>query len=101
MQVPKPSSSLHHVVMDLDTWTTFRAINESRRAVRDFDDTPLADGDVRAVVAEALLAPSSGNLQPYRIHWVRDPATKAALARACNGQRAAASAPTLLVIEAS
>jgi nitroreductase len=82
-------------------WTAFQAVNERRRAIRDFAPAPVSDDDVRAVLAEALLAPSSGNLQPYQIHWVRDPRTRAAVAAACNGQRAAASAPTLLVVVAS
>ncbi|RMR60267.1 Nadph nitroreductase protein [Pseudomonas syringae pv. actinidiae] len=46
-------------------------------------------------------APSSGNMQPYQLHWVRDPGLKANLAVACNGQKAAASAAELIVIVAS
>lgn len=56
---------------------------------------------MRDILAESARAPSSGNLQPYRFHWVRDPQLKARLAAACNGQRAAASASTLIVIAAS
>jgi nitroreductase len=82
-------------------WEAFCAINARRRAIRDFDGTPLSDGEVCDVLEQAMLAPSSGNLQPYRVHWIRDLATKAAVAAACDGQRAAASAPVLLVVAAS
>jgi nitroreductase len=82
-------------------WETFCAINARRRAIRDFDDLPVSDDEVCEVLEQALLAPSSGNLQPYQLHWIRDSATKAAIAAACEGQRAAASAPVLLVVAAS
>ena len=82
-------------------WTTFCSVNARRRAIRDFDGTPVSDDDVRAILEQTLLAPSSNNLQPYHLHWVRDPVKKATLAAACGGQRAAASAATLLVVAAS
>lgn len=81
-----------------DDWSVFRAINERRRAIREFDGRELEEDDVRAILGEALLAPSSGNLQGYTLHWVRDPHKKAALAAACNGQRAAATASALVVM---
>lgn len=83
------------------TWTAFRAINAHRRAVRDFDGSPLDDQDIRAVLAEAQLAPSSNNLQPYRLHWIKDPKLRGAVAAACHNQRAAGSASALIVLVAS
>jgi len=56
---------------------------------------------MRALFSEAILAPSSGNLQPFQMHWLRDPTLKAAVASACNGQRAAVSSSTLVVVAAS
>ena len=82
-------------------WANFQAANRFRRAIRHFDATPVAEGDVQALLAEAAFAPSSGNLQPYQLHWVRDPALKAGMALACHGQKAAASAPELVVVVAS
>ncbi len=82
-------------------WTAFCAVNASRRAIRDFDGTAVADEDVREILEQALLAPSSANLQPYEVHWIRDPATKRKVVAACRGQRAAASASVLLVVAAS
>lgn len=81
-------------------WNAFRAINDNRRAIRDFADAPLADATVREVLEQALLAPSSGNSHPYELHWLRAPQTKAAVAAACEGQRAAMSAATLIVVVA-
>lgn len=83
------------------TWTAFRVINAYRRAVRDFDGSPVADEDIRAVLAEGQLAPSSNNLQPYQFHWIKDPALKREIAAACHNQRAAGSASTLIVLVAS
>ena len=82
-------------------WVAFQDINRRRRAVRDFDGTPIPDEQVRSLLSEAMKAPSSGNLQPYRLHWVRDPGVKTKVAIACNGQQAATSAPTLVVVAAS
>jgi nitroreductase len=82
-------------------WGAFQELNRRRRAIRDFDGTAIPDEHVREVLSEAARSPSSGNLQPYRFHWIRDPALKASVAGICNGQRAAASAPTLIVVTAS
>ncbi|WP_028534475.1 nitroreductase family protein [Paludibacterium yongneupense] len=82
-------------------WDAFQSASRFRRAIRKFDPAPIPEADLRAVLAEAALAPSSGNLQPYELHWVRDPALKAAIAQACNGQNAAASAQDLIIVVAS
>jgi nitroreductase len=83
-----------------ERWRTFQRINRDRRAIRDFDGSSIADDEVEALIGEALLAPSSGNSQPYIIHWLRDPAIMDAGAAACRNQRAARSASTLLVFVA-
>src|SRR4030095_9034226 len=87
IQVAKSSDCLHYAHVrpsaisarqpgaDRD-WETFCAINARRRAIRDFDDAPVSDDEVCDVLEQALLAPSSGNLQPYHLHWIRDSATK-------------------------
>lgn len=83
-----------------EDWLRFCNINERRRAVRDFDGAPLDDADVRALLEAATLAPSSGNLQPYELHWVRSPELRRRVAEACESQRAALSASTLVVVAA-
>jgi nitroreductase len=118
MQVDNPSKSLHYCSVETihgcgafdhqanegiasrtsdERWSIFQRVNRNRRAVRDFDGSTIPDEDVEAVLSETLLAPSSGNTQPYVIHWLRSPAMKAAAASACRNQRAARSASTLLV----
>jgi nitroreductase len=82
-------------------WEQFQAINARRRSVRDFDGRPIDEAALAEVIAEGLKAPSSGNLQPYAIHWIRDPALRQRVAAACEGQRAARSASALLVVVAS
>src|ERR1043165_6824001 len=100
MQVAEYSNCLHSITMADEWWTAFCALNAHRRAIRDFEATPVPDEDVRAILEQALLAPSSGNLQPYQIHWVRDPKKRRLVAAACHRQRAAMSAPVLLVFTA-
>ena len=84
----------------MQAWAGFRAANRFRRAVRGFDATPIPESDVAGMLEEATLAPSSGNTQPYKFHWVKEPSLKDRVAQACNGQKAARSAPELIVIEA-
>ncbi|MFJ4142650.1 nitroreductase family protein [Pseudomonas sp. NPDC089734] len=83
------------------SWEHFQSANRFRRAIRKFNSTPLAEDDVKALLAEATCAPSSGNMQPYELHWVREPSLKARMATACNGQKAAASAAEFIVFVAS
>ncbi|MFT3711147.1 MAG: nitroreductase family protein [Archangium sp.] len=82
-------------------WKSFLAVNARRRSIRDFDGRPIDEAALREVLAEGLKAPSSGNLQPYTIHWVRNPQLKTRVADACEGQRAARSASALLVLVSS
>lgn len=82
----------------MEHWEHFKTINRNRRAIRDFNEEQIPDKDLKDILAEAFLAPSSGNIQPYEIHWIKDPVLKAKVAKACNGQRAATTASTLLVI---
>ncbi len=84
----------------MDLWKAFCEVNSRRRAVRQFTGEALDDGAVREVLREAMLAPSSGNLQPYRLVRVKAGPLKDRLARACNGQQAARTASELIVVAA-
>lgn len=84
-----------------DDWQVFKDINERRRAVRDFDGRPVELAALQEIIAEAVNAPSSGNIQPYRIHVVHEPKLKAAVAEACNAQRAAKTSSALIVVATS
>ncbi|MEN1832799.1 nitroreductase family protein [Pseudomonas lijiangensis] len=83
------------------SWSGFQAANRFRRAIRKFNTTPIAEDDIHALLAESTYAPSSGNMQPYEFHWIREPSLKALIATACNGQKAAASAADFIVLVAS
>ncbi|WP_369916111.1 nitroreductase family protein [Xanthomonas sp. NCPPB 3005] len=82
-------------------WVEFQATNRFRRAIRDFDSKTIPEEDVRALLGEAVFAPSSGNLQPYQFHWIRSAQARSDVAAACNGQKAASSAADLIVVVAS
>jgi nitroreductase len=87
--------------MTQNNWATFQSINRHRRAIRKFNATPIHEEDIRELLAEAMLAPSSGNLQPYQLHWIRNANLKAEIAKACHGQQAASTAAEIIVISAS
>jgi nitroreductase len=93
--------TIMHTQDHLPSWDGFRAANRFRRAIRDFGSTPIKESDIVALLDEARYAPSSGNLQPYAFHWIRDADMKKHVAAACNGQKAAASASELIVLVAS
>jgi nitroreductase len=82
-------------------WVAFQALNRHRRAIRKFNTKPISEKDIRELLAEAMLAPSSGNLQPYQLHWIRSATLKADIAKACHGQQAASTAAEIIVISAS
>lgn len=82
-------------------WAQFQTMNRQRRAIRDFDGAQISDDDIAAILAEAVLAPSSGNLQPYQLHWISDAEKKEKIAEACNSQKAAKTASTLIVVAAN
>lgn len=87
--------------MENTIWEAFKKINKSRRSIRDFDNLPIPDEDIKEILMEAGLAPSSGNSLPYQFHWIKTPALKDKIALACNSQRGASTASTLLVLVAS
>ena len=76
----------------------FRLALEARRSIRVFDGEPLPEDLMRGCLRDATLAPTSSNLQPYELVWVRDPDVKAQLAEACMRQSAATTAGELVVV---
>ncbi|MEI7209407.1 nitroreductase family protein [Pectobacterium carotovorum] len=82
-------------------WADFQTANRERRAIREFDSTSVSDDLIKALLTEATFAPSSGNLQPYQFHWVKNAELKSQVALACNGQKAARSAAALIIVVAS
>jgi len=70
----------------------------SWRAIRMFDGEPLPEDVMRDCLRDALLAPSSSNLQPFELYWVRDSSQHARLVDGCLGQPAARTAGDLVVV---
>lgn len=51
---------------------SFRDVVFGRRSVREFNDLPVGDEDIRRAVNIALQAPSVCNRQPVRVHQIED-----------------------------
>jgi len=68
-----------------------------RRAIRAFEpvEIPVLTRDL--LLQSARQAPSSFNLQPYRLYWVESPAQREAVAKLCLRQNAAQTASALVV----
>lgn len=72
----------------------------ARRSVRELgDDPPVTDEDVRALLEAAIVAPSAGNLQPWRFFVVRSAQARERLGRALR-QAWVAQAPAVIVVGA-
>ncbi len=69
----------------------------TRRSVRKYKPTPVAESALKEVLNAARLAPSADNAQPWKVVVVRDEQVKLKLAAACNGQKFIAQAPLVLV----
>src|SRR5947209_5203027 len=71
-----------------------------RRAVKSFRPDPIDPDLLRRIVELTVAAPSSYNLQDWRIVLVRSPGQRAALQKAAFGQRQVAEAPVTFVFAA-
>ncbi|HEV2166969.1 MAG TPA: nitroreductase family protein [Thermoplasmata archaeon] len=74
----------------------FEAIR-SFRPCRQFQPRPVPAEKLRTVLSAARLAPSQGNLQPWRFVVVQDDETKRLLAQACVKGKPVAEAPVVVV----
>ena len=68
-----------------------------RRAVKVFEPVEISQGLRDEILNAARHAPSSFNIQPYRLYWVGSATKKAAVAKLCLGQRPAETASALVV----
>lgn len=76
----------------------FRDVIAKRRSVRHFDaKKAVSDVDVKAILEAAVLAPTAGNIQPWRFFVIRSPEKRKVLAEAMH-QPWAAAAPVVLVV---
>jgi nitroreductase len=72
-----------------------------RRTTKKFKPDPIPEAILKELISLTLEAPSSFNLQPWRIVVVDDPAQRAALAKAAWNQAQVATAPVTFVFAAS
>lgn len=68
-----------------------------RRAVKLFEPVEISPEMREQILHAARQAPSSFNVQPYRIYWIGSAATRAVVARLCLGQKPAETASALIV----
>jgi len=68
-----------------------------RRSIRAYQDRPVEEAKLQAVLEAGRLAPSAKNMQEWRYVVVRDPGLRAKVAEAANGQRFVGEAPVVLV----
>jgi nitroreductase len=82
-----------------DIYMDFSEILERRRAINFFDPSRDVPEDLlRTVLAEAAMAPSSFNLQPWKVKILRDPERKAALRAIAFDQPKITEAPVVLIV---
>ena len=72
----------------------------ARRSIRDYADRDITDEQLTAILEAARRAPTSGNLQAYSVIVVRDPETKAKLAKIAGGQKHIETCPVYLAFVA-
>jgi nitroreductase len=68
-----------------------------RRAVKVFEPVDIPSGTRERILQAARQAPSSLNIQPYRIYWIESAAKRMTVAKLCVGQKPAATASALIV----
>ena len=68
-----------------------------RRAIRAFEPAEIPASTRELLLQSARQAPSSFNMQPYRLYWVESPEHRNAVAKLCLSQNAAQTASALVV----
>lgn len=86
-------------VFDLETTILGAAeAADSRRSIRHYEATPIAEADLRELLRLAGRAPSAYNAQPWRFVVVRNDALKTKLSAAAYGQQQILRAPATIVM---
>ena len=86
---------LAHAVEKGDT-ASFASVVKRRRMIRKYEDRPVPEEEIRALLRYAVRAPSAGNLQPWEFILVRDTEVRAQLAKAAMNQNSVATAPIII-----
>jgi nitroreductase len=73
----------------------------ARRTTKKFKPDPIPEATLKELIALTLAAPSSFNMQPWRLILIDDPAQKTALAKAAWNQPQVATAPVTFIFAVS
>ena len=73
-------------------------VMKQRRSIRGYSNEAVSDQQIRRLIEAAVLAPSAGNVQPWKFVVVKDSATKTKLAEAALGQSFVKTAPLVIVV---
>jgi nitroreductase len=76
--------------------TSFAAVVKRRAMVRAYKSDPVPEEKIQRLLEYAVRAPSAGNLQPWEFIVVKNPETRAKLAKAAFDQTSVASAPVII-----
>jgi nitroreductase len=80
-----------------DAANSFAAVVRRRAMIRKFTAKPVAEETVERLLRYATRAPSAGHSRPWEFIVVRDPAVRAGLAKAAQGQQSIVTAPVVIV----
>ena len=75
----------------------FYSVLKQRHSVRAFEDKEVEKEKIEKILSAAILAPSAGNLQSYKIYLVENEQAKKEIAAACYDQEFVANTPLLLI----
>lgn len=79
--------------------TDFFALIRERQSIRSYDPSvAITEEELKELLREATLAPSSSNLQPWRFVVVTDPAVKAELKPIANNQQQVVDAAATIIL---
>jgi len=71
---------------------------DARKSIRKYEDRPIEQEKLMAVLEAGRLAPSARNDQTWKFVVVQDPQKREALVDMCNGQKMVGEAPVTLAI---
>ena len=75
-------------------------ILKRRVSLRTYDNQPVTEEELNAILKAAMQAPTAGNQMLYSIIVIRDQEKKALLSKSCDNQPFIAKAPLLLLFVA-
>jgi nitroreductase len=78
----------------------FLELIAKRRSIRVYEQMPVEEAKLEAILEAANASPSAGNLQAYEVVVVTDPGQRRELSQAALGQPQVAAAPVVLVFVA-